>query len=172
LSSETTKSNTKPSLLKKLTALLLAILGFIVFALCSALPIIAATAWMGGVKAYFIMVPIYGIGSYVITMWLVKTIDKHSSGEPTRAQKFFESQREHNTRADGSKSRLWQLAETGGFVGFAIACYFLGAIVAVLLVNYSTKVKNLRSLTIAGSVIFATTFVATYTGLFGLIFGY
>lgn len=166
---------TKPSdhsfkkFIKRVGEVLAAILGFVIFALVSSIPIDVLTPIIGGMKTFIIMVPLYGFGSYFITIWLVGVVDRRSDGKPSRAANWVETQREHNLK-DGKKSFFWRLAETGGFVGFAIASYFLGAIITILLINYSTKIDNLKRLTAVSSLIFSVGFCATYSGLFGWIF--
>jgi len=151
---------------KKVVGIFGGIATFFIFALVSAAPIVLLTAAVGGVAAFLVMAPIYGVLSYLIIILIAGVIDRHRGGEPTRSQKWLEAQKEHNTDENGRKKFFWRLAETGGFVGFAIACYFLGAIITVLLLNYSVKLENLKRTAAIGSLIFSIGFCATYAGLF------
>lgn len=171
MSSQIESTDSKQSnLVKKLGAALVAILGFVIFAAVSASPIVFFTKEFGGAIAFAIWAPIYGFGSYIISVWLCGIYDKRSGDTPSRMAKFVEGIKESNMH-DDKKGFWWRAAETGGFLGFALACFFLGAIVTVFLVNYSTQLESLRKTAAVGSLIFAVTFVGLYSGAFALIFG-
>lgn len=165
---EETHAAVPSSPIKKVLAVIGVVAGYVVVGLLSAAPIVAFAAWQGGLRAFVVMGLIYGFGSYFITMWACGLYERYTHGKPSKVAEWFEDQKNHSIK-DGNKVWLWRIAETGGFVGFAFACFALGSIMTVFLVNYGTKVENLQRLAAVGSLIFAITYAGFYSGAFALI---
>ena len=133
-------------------------------------PIVALSYAIGSFRAFVVAALIYGGVSYWGAVKAVSVYDKYKHGQPSHFANWLESQKDAQLK-DGKKSRTWHMAEAGGWLGFAVACFLLGAIVTVFLVNYSGRVENVKKLSAIASVIFAVSYAGVYSGAFSLIAG-
>lgn len=158
-------STTKTKAPQTLVAVFLAILSYIVIGLLSVAPVVAAAHWLGAWNAFLLMGVLYGVGSYVISIWLLRIYDRNLQ-KPSRMARWLDEQ-EH----DAVSGRVLIWLKRSMWIAFIPSCFVLGAIATTLLIRHAGRKDGIQTLAIAAAIVFGVVYVGFYTGLGRLVFG-
>lgn len=130
-----------------------------------AAPIVAVSRRVGPLWTFVSFVLLYGLGSFVISLWIVRLHDARSgsrSGVRTSRLAQWLDRQEQRAR----KRRTVRMLAAGRALGFALSSWLLGAIVTTWLLLHLDRRRNITSRSALSSAIFAVTFVGSYVGIF------
>lgn len=126
-----------------------------------AVPVIEASRRFGPALAFVTFAVLYGGGSFVASLWVVRLHDAWSSGRPSRLAAWFDRQERR-----GRARRSVRMLAAGRTVGFVLSSWLLGGIATTWLLLHLGRRQNITSRAALASAIFAVTFVGSYVGLF------
>lgn len=128
-----------------------------------AAPILVMSKRNGAWMAFGVFSLLYGLGSFVVGLLVVRVYDRWSQGRPSRLAKWL-SRQEMQERTVWSRRML----TSGKASGFVLCSWALGGIMTTWLLAYSGRREGIVRLCALSSAIFGVTFAGFYAGIFGL----
>lgn len=126
-----------------------------------AAPVVAVSRRVGPLWAFVVFTLLYGWGSFVISLWIVRVHDARSGGRSSRLARWLDRQEQRaRTR------RTVRMLAAGRALGFVLSSWLLGAIVTTWLLLHLDRRRNITARSALSSAIFAVTFVGSYVGIF------
>lgn len=126
-----------------------------------AAPILFASRRFGAFTAFFAFSLLYGAGSFVVGLLVVRAYDSWSRGRPSRLAGWL-------TRQEMRERTAWsqRMLTSGKAFGFVLCSWALGGIMTTWLLAYSGRREGIVRLSAVSSAIFGVTFAGFYTGAF------
>ncbi|MEX0668473.1 MAG: hypothetical protein WD061_01890 [Candidatus Saccharimonadales bacterium] len=149
--------------MRKLIAVISIVIVYIWDDVLLAAPIVASAAIIGPLTTFGLFFLLYGTGSYIVAIKLVRIYERDKSQKSRLALWLDEQQ---------NRPHGWVLKKTlslGGVIGFVLSSWLAGGILTTFAIRYSGRGDSLHKLAAASSTIFAIGFVGQYAGIAGLI---